>query len=294
MALDGVYVQTDDDTPVFLPAPELTNDDVRQIVETTAHRVIGLPERSRVLDGDDLDRLADESPVLAGMNAASLQGLVATGKRAGMRVRKALSDPADAVRSGDLCFVSRGFSIHAATQVDAGDRDSLERLCRYVARPPLAAGRLERISDEALSFRLKTPWDDGTTHLILSPIELLEKLAAMVPPPRINLVRYHGVLGPNAKDRDKIVPAGKQTAETSADEDAAPRKYRLAWSALLARVFQIDMEKCPHCGGKMRIVAALTDPASIRQYLEGTGQSAEVPVLAPARDPPQIDLDFEL
>ncbi|MCP4605851.1 MAG: hypothetical protein GY847_35945 [Proteobacteria bacterium] len=51
---------------------------------------------------------------------------------------------------------------------------------------------------------------------------------------------------------------------------------------------------CPHCGGKMRIIAALTDPASIRQYLEGTGQSAEVPALASTRDPRQIDLDFDL
>ena len=47
---------------------------------------------------------------------------------------------------------------------------------------------------------------NGTTHLILSPMKLIEKLAALVPPPRANLVRYHGVLAPNAKDRDKIVP----------------------------------------------------------------------------------------
>ncbi len=132
----------------------------------------------------------------------------------------------------------------------------------------------------------------STTHLILSPMELLEKLAALVPPPRINLVRYHGVLGPNAKDRDKIVPAGKRAGETSSDEDGSPRKYRLSWSALLARVFQIDVTTCPNCGERLRIVAALTDPSSIRQYLKGTGKSAEVPILAPARAPPQADWEF--
>jgi hypothetical protein len=71
-------------------------------------------------------------------------------------------------------------------------------------------------SDDKLSFALKTPWDDGTTHIVLSPLELLEKLAALVPPPRVNLVRYHGVLAPNAKDRDKIVPAGEKTASDPA------------------------------------------------------------------------------
>lgn len=292
LALDGVYVQGDDDTPTFLPAPELTDDDTRQIVETTAKRVIRLLERRGILDDGELDQLADESPVLAGMTSASVQGLVATGKRSGMRVRRVLSDPADAVRTGPLCYASRGFSLHAATRIDAENKEGLERLCRYVARPPLAAGSLTRISEEVLSFKLKTPWSDGTTSILLSPTELIEKLSALVPPPRQNIVRYHGVLAPNAKDRDKIVPAGKKTGETSGDEAAAPRKYRLAWAALLARVFKISADVCSHCGGKMRIVAAVTDPNSIRHYLKGTGQSAEIPTLAPARAPPQTEWDF--
>ncbi|MCP4606551.1 MAG: hypothetical protein GY847_39595 [Proteobacteria bacterium] len=111
--------------------------------------------------------------------------------------------------------------------------------------------------------------------------------------PRQNTVRYHGVLAPHAKDREKIVPAGKNTELATKEEQTAPRMYRLSWSALLARIFQIEM-KCPHCGSKMKIVAAVTDPDSIRHYLEGTGQSAEIPTLAPARDPPQSDLDFDL
>ena len=45
-----------------------------------------------------------------------------------------------------------------------------------------------------LSFALKTPWSDGTSHLLLSPMELLEKLAALVPSPRFHPLRYHGVL----------------------------------------------------------------------------------------------------
>ena len=99
--------------------------------------------------GDTVDPLVDESPVLAVMTAASVQGLVSTGERAGFRVRRVLSDPADAVRTGDLCYASRGFSLHAATRIDVDDREGLERLCRYVARPPLAAGRLTELSKNA-------------------------------------------------------------------------------------------------------------------------------------------------
>ena len=290
--LDGVYANNEgDDTPVFLPAPELNDEDVKALVETTAHRVIGLLKRRGILDGDQYDKLADESPILAGVTAASVQGMIATGERAGLPVRRVLSDPADAVRTGDLCYASRGFSLHAATRLEGGDKDGLERLCRYVSRPPLAAGSLSQVSKDLLSFKLKTPWSDGTTSILLSPMELIEKLSALVPPPRQNIVRYHGVLAPHAKDRDKIVPAGKKTGETQGDEDAPPRKYRLSWSALLARIFQIDM-KCPHCGSKMKVVAAVTDPTSIRHYLEGTGQSAEIPTLAPARAPPQEEWDF--
>ena len=110
------------------------------------------------------------------------------------------------MRRASLCFAARGFSLHAATRIDDDDRAGLEGLIRYATRPPLAAGRLQITDDEQLTFRLKTPWSDGTTHLLLSPLELIEKLAALVPPPRLNLIRYHGVLAPNASARKEPVP----------------------------------------------------------------------------------------
>ena len=82
-----------------MPAPSPEDEDVKNIVETTAHRVIGLLARRGILDGDQLDPLAEKSPILAGVTAASVQGMIATGERAGMRVRRVLSDTADAVRT---------------------------------------------------------------------------------------------------------------------------------------------------------------------------------------------------
>ncbi len=85
---------------------------------------------------------------------------------------------------------------------------------------------------------------------MLSPEELLEKLAALVPPPRLNLVRYHGVLAPNATDRAQIVPGPKpadeatDTGGSEGETTPAQRRHRLAWAVLLARVFQFDLTVC--------------------------------------------------
>jgi hypothetical protein len=157
--------------------------------------------------------------------------------------------PQAAQLTGPLCYASRGFSLHAATTVEAGDRAALERLCKYVARPPLAAGRLTQVSDELLSFQLKTPWSDGTTAILLSPLELIEKISALVPPPRRNMVRYFGVLAPHAKDREKIVPTKPVEEQPDSEQGSAPRNYRLSWSALIARTFNLELERCSICGG---------------------------------------------
>jgi hypothetical protein len=74
----------------------------------------------------------------------------------------------------------------------------LERLARYAGRPPLATERLSLLPDGRLLYRLKRRWRDGTTHVIYEPLELMERLAALVPPPRFNVTRYYGVLAPAA------------------------------------------------------------------------------------------------
>jgi len=288
LLLDGVF---NSKTNVFHPAPSLQDDDVKEIIETTAHRVIRLLRKRGVLDEEAYDDFADEEPLLAGMTSASIMGLVSTGDRAGRRVRRVLSDPSDAVRTGPLCFASSGFSLHAATRIVPGNKDGLERLCKYVSRPPLAHGSLQQLSDDEYAFKLKTPWSDGTSHLLLSGLELIEKLATLVPPPRVNLVRYHGILAPNAKGRSAVVP--KKPDEEELHKTRGASKNRLLWAALLKRTFRIDVETCPHCGGRMRIVAAVTEPGSIKRYLEGVGLPSDFPEIKPARPPPQLDMEYE-
>ncbi|WP_394808813.1 transposase [Nitrosomonas sp.] len=78
-------------------------------------------------------------------------------------------------------------------------RNKLERLCRYITRPAIADERLARNKDGQIVLTLKTPYRDGTTHIALSPLEFMQRLAALVPRPRPNLIRFHGVLAPNAQ-----------------------------------------------------------------------------------------------
>ena len=153
----------------------------------------------------------------------------------------------------------------------------------------------KRLDDDTLSFTLKTPWSDGTTDLVLSPLELIEKLAALVPPARLNLVRYHGVLAPNAANRDRIVPGpneGLTEPCSHPEQTAAPQPvYRLSWSRLLARVFRQDVTKCP-CGGTMKIIAALTEPLAIRTDLDRVGLASRAAPIAPPRPLPQTQFDY--
>jgi hypothetical protein len=122
---------------------------------------------------------------------------------------------------------------------------------------------------------------------------LLEKLASIVPPPRSNTTRYHGILAPAAKQRAKVVPAENNGNEPSEErKKSGSTKYRLAWAALLARTFQIDVSVCPECGGKMRIIAFITDPMSVQRYLRGEGLPTEAPPIAPARAPPQLEFEY--
>jgi hypothetical protein len=97
------------------------------------------------------------------------------------------------------------------------------------ARPSVATERLSRLDDGRLLYRPKHRWRDGTTHVVLTPQELVEKLAALVPPQRFHLVRYHGVLGPCASERDRIVPAGEgvRPAQSSASLGATATPLRV-------------------------------------------------------------------
>ena len=186
-------------------------------------------------------------------------------------------------------MLEEGFSLHAGPPVPGHDRERLERLCRYTARPAIATERLHELPDGRIAYDLRHPWSDGTTRVVFEPLTFLEKLAALVPPPRAHLLTYHGVLAPAAAWRADIVP-GPSTSRrrrTSA-AGACPRPY--PWAELLRRVFAIDVLKCHRCGGRRRLIAQITQPGVVAAILTALGLPTDVPRLHPARGPPEGEL----
>ncbi|MCP4308375.1 MAG: transposase, partial [bacterium] len=185
LALDGVYTRDESNTTRFLPLPPPSPDEVARVLAGTARRITRLVA---LRAGDDDDALARDEPLLAVLAAASLRSRVAMGPGAGGRWRRLRdriepdSDEHDPEASSQVPR-HRGMSLHAIVAVPARDRRRLERLCRYVARPPLAHDRLEGRPEGRLALRLKTPWRDGTTHILMERHELLERLVPLIPPP---------------------------------------------------------------------------------------------------------------
>ena len=131
-------------------------------------------------------------------------------------------------------------------------RTQLERLCRYITRPALANERLQCNRAGQVVLQLKSAYQDGTTHIVMSPLEFMQRLAALVPRPRLHLIRFHGVLAPHAKSRAAIVPRpapqanNPQANNLPVDHDHAhASSARMSWARLLKRVFNIDLEHCP-------------------------------------------------
>ena len=158
-------------------------------------------------------------------------------------------------------------------------------------RPALANERLSLTEDGEVLYELKTPYSDGTSRIRMNPLEFLEKLVALVPPPKIHLIRYHGCLAPHSTLRSRIVPKPADEKEDeperlSEHEDSryhGSRPYRISWAKILSRVFLTDFEHCEKCGGKMKIISAIMDADIIRRILTHIGVSPDPPKLSPPR-----------
>jgi hypothetical protein len=207
----------------------------------------------------------------------------------------------------------RGINLHAKQRVDGRDRRQLERLCRYITRPPLAQDRLVRRDDGRLELGLKSVWRDGTRALVFEPHDLIARLVAATPPPGFHLLRYFGVLSSHAALRHEVVPnAAAAPSATSPppaegdqlslfggprgrddDDGAGGHPPRKRWAWLLAHVFAADLDTCSRCGGPMRWdeVATAKDDIARLLALHGLGPSPPRPRQRP---PPagQLELPF--
>jgi len=176
-------------------------------------------------------------------------------------------------------------------------RRQLENLCRYVARPAVATERVSVLPDGRVLYRLRHKWRNGATQIVFEPLDLIGKLAALVPPPRFNLVRYQGIFSPASSWRSSIVPFYSGESESighaccnekkqerdperkSSEKESCNHPRNYSWAELMKRVFEIDVLKC-ECGGRMRILCAINPPEAIAKILNCLG--------LPSRPPPSL------
>ena len=294
LALDGAYTFAAG-RPRFHRARVPTNDEIERLLDALIRRVVRTLTRAGalVVDPDEegaspylnLERPDDDA--LAVLESASVRYRIAVGPIAGrktlrLQVPGALSTATQVTKR--LTATRDGFSLNAAVACRAGERRKLERLCRYVARPPLALERLSRDGDGLVVHELKRPFRDGTTEFLFEPLDFLARLAALVPRPRSHLIRYHGVLAANARHRRLVVPAPGPTPAACDDEDTpAPMRAPMSWVQRLRYVFDIDLSRCPRCGAAMRVLAVITEPRVIAAILEHIDtHAARAPPIASA------------
>ena len=295
---DAVFVENDLKRIELVRLPRPKPSDVQKLVERIARRAQALLRRElgEAPAPDALDRLRSASQQLS---------------------LPALPEPPED-RAATLCARCEGFSLQAGRHLHENDRDGLEALCRYCLRPPLAKDRLVRAADGRgeLVLELKRAMADGRTTLRLTPLDLLRRLAGLVPPPRTHSIHYFGAFAAHAALRGRIVPYSPRarrrcrTEETCRDQlvlpwpkatvttrldDAhgpgplrkapAPRPRELDWRSLLRRCFASEIYDCP-CGGRRRVVAFVTDRVQAVDILAAIGLPTEPPPTARARAPP--------
>src|SRR5499426_1728333 len=293
--LEGVYVDRTAQglRPRFVQGEPPTNADIAAVVQKISRRVLRTLGQLGYLEAGldavvatGYDPLGDDAPALARTMAASVQQRMAFGERAGQKVRRIGAGFGSAgeapMLTGPHCASVQGFSVHAHTQVPAHRRDQLECLIRYTARGAVSLERLQAAANGALVSTFTHPWSDGTTGIRLSPWERLEKLAALVPLPRVHLVRYGGCLAPHSHLRGAIRPTPRQQGLDGAEAPTGTPYW--PWARLLGRVFGLDMRTCPFCRrGSLRIIAAIMQGEVIRKSLQHLKLSADPPPMAPAR-----------
>lgn len=299
--LDGVYEVNADELGDFHSIKPPTPGEMGLLLHRISERIARLLEREGFLERDMeqgtllLDDVDD--CVMKELQGSSITYRIAIGAQRGRKVFRLQTLPA-MVESldthGPIVAKAGGFSLHAGVSAKAHQRDKVERLCRYIARPAVSTQRLKRLPDDKISYELKTPYKNGTTHVLFEPLDFIARLAALVPKPRVHLTRFHGVFAPNSKYRSEVTSQaqGKQNKSEGVNDKREVNEPRKAmnWAMRLKRVFKIDMTVCKRCHGAVKIIACIEDQHVIDKILAHINRPQEtlIPlmVISGIRAPP--------
>ena len=275
---DGVFWRPEEgDPPRFHRTRAPTDLDVAEIVTAIAFRAERVLKRFGIArdgvddDGPSLDDPQALLPALAEAPTCARQRPTPTAA-----AKPRLPAQKRARPRPPRCAAAEGFDLHANVTATPRERGSLERLTKYILRPPVPESRLRLREDGCVEMTLRRPARDGATIIVFRPRDFLARVCAILPPPRFNQVRYHGVYGPHAAWRDDVIAADRHaghegctlTSAASANDTSTEataktktktksnsktktpvrpplRPRRLSHQQLLARVWEVDVTACP-------------------------------------------------
>jgi hypothetical protein len=305
---DGVFTPQDDGTLTFVRLPPPVDADIAALVRRIGRRIL-----KRL--GDD-DATEPDDAIASAMLEHRSEAVT-------LPIPAAV--PSELAPSKPLSAAVDGFSLHADLVAPQHDEKTLQRLVRYGLRPPLSQRRLSWTADGKVRLKLRKPSATGRTSIVLQPVEFLRRLAAAIPRPRQNLIRFHGCFAANHKRRPDVVamaPAAQRALKPDAKriidvaeltlathqpdsitphahrDGSVPRPYRRRWAELLKHIFDHDVLVCDRCWGRMVPVQTVQSPAVIQRILTHLGLPATLPQPASARAPPhqtswEFDPDFD-
>lgn len=369
MVINGVFTRNGEAGVLFHPESPPAREDLDSITQRVRDRSLAWLRRHGYLDERPFEERSNDPPVLTALDACAAiamgRGQVATLPNADLQ-----EDDHEQGAPGKpgLAVERDGFNLHAGMRIAAGDDLGRERLVRYGARPPLSLERLGRLPGGRVAYRLKYVTRGRGKFRIMTGVEFMARLAAIIAPPRYPLVRYAGVLGPRSAWRKDIVPKPRERrpacdtaaidppaddtararAERKKSEASPPRSerpseavgaahptggsaamvtlppaavarpgdvialapnvlsvrhwdrllsgalyaatQRVEWAVLLRRSFDVDVMACAKCGGRLRVVAAITEREPVQRILAHLGLPTEATPPARSRDPTD-DLD---
>jgi hypothetical protein len=369
IVLDGVFSRDADTGVIFHPAAAPAREKLDAIVRRVHKRAEIWLRRHGYIDERSLDERSNEPPVQTALDACAAIAM-GRGQVATLPNAEAPDDDHDEGAAGKpaVAVERDGFNLHAGVRIERGDDVGRERLVRYAARPPLSLERLRRLPGGRVAYRLKYVTRGRGKFRVMTGLDFMARVAAIIAPPRYPLVRYAGVLGPRSAWRKGIVPKPRERRPAcrggvadapevdspgrravSEEGGAFPKGSREAtepahqtgreggigtlrpavvarpgdvialasnvlsvrhwdrllggvlyaatprveWAALLRRSFDVDVMQCPKCGGRLRVLAAITEHESVRRILAHLGLATYATPPARARDPTD-DLDDDV
>jgi hypothetical protein len=279
--MDGVYFENSFGEQVFKEIIP-TDEDIYKLVNKIKNRVDRCFKKSGVLE----DESSEEELQLSLIKSESIQNKVDTFNKPG-KIGK-LYDVSYEEFKGRKCSYIEGFSLHANVKILSHQRSALEKLCRYVARGPVALSRVSLSSDGYVYLKLKNPYIDGTSHLEFTPEQFIKRLISIIPPRRQNFIRYFGVFGARHRNRKEITSKATEVKK----KKKTKKLYRTPWADLLRRVYAVDVSSCSSCGYKLELIATIINPRVCKKILNHLKIDSDLVDEYYPRGPPELDDSF--